>query len=122
MRSARGRGRGRGTAAKMQPQPSQGAGRTFQEASKEIEANLARHLANQAGAGSSGEESEEEEEAGQEEVVDRMLGGYSAGELGAGAREQLLHALQSTCCLVCLDTVKRTDPIYRWTLGCVGLY
>jgi NF-X1-type zinc finger protein NFXL1 len=107
-------------AQKAQRAPT--APRTFLEASREIQDNLQKHLAkyDQQLDGDeidTDEEGEEEEEVAEELVV-KVLAGYSSSgdaALGASARAALRSALQSLACLICIETVKKTEAI--WSCG-----
>ena len=97
------------------------APRSFLEASQQIQNNLQKHLAKYEQLdGSSGDDTEGDDEEGEvvaEELVAKVLGGYSSGDaaLGASARAALRTALQSLSCLICIETVKKTEAI--WSCG-----
>jgi len=107
--------------------------RSFLEASREIQDNLQKHLAKYDQLAGGTDSSEEDDEAGEssipEDVVAKVLGGYSAGgdeALGGAARAALLTALQSVTCLICIETVRKTEAIWScatcyvsFHIGCI---
>ena len=96
MRGARGRGRGRGGAP-----PAQETYRGFQEASKEIQENLARHLVKSQEEQISDSDSDVDSE-GADELVDRVLDSYQGSSVEPGflqeAKDLLRNAIQSSVC------------------------
>ena len=117
MKPARGgRGRARGPPPGFQEKES--VPRGFQEASKEIKENLARHLDRQEQEELSDSGSDVDSE-GAEELVEKMLGSYRGGGVDTGllqeARNILKNFIQSSDCLICISSVKRTDSI--WSCG-----
>ena len=114
-----GRGRGRGAPPGFQQKPpAQESYRGFQEASKEIQENLARHLDKKPDEDMSDSDDSEADSEGAEELVERLLGGYRAGVepgLLQEAKELVRNSIQSSVCLICISTVKRVDPI--WSCG-----
>ena len=96
MRGARGRGRGRGGAPAAQENY-----RGFQEASKEIQENLARHLVKSQEEQISDSDSDVDSE-GADELVDRVLDSYKGSSVEPGflqeAKDLLRNAIQSSVC------------------------
>lgn len=102
-----------------QSKPGPAPPRSFLEASREIQDNLQKHIAKYDHlAGSDISDEEDENEAVAEEVLAKVLGSYhsttSPGdqELGRAVKLTLRSALQSLSCLICIETVKKTDPIW----------
>lgn len=102
-----------------QPKAGPAPQRSFLEASREIQDNLQKHIAKYDQLADSADSSEDEDEAITEEMLAKVLGGYSSSitsagdrDLGSTARAALRTALQSLSCLICIETVKKTDPIW----------
>ena len=102
MRGTRGRGRGRGGAP-----PAQENYRGFQEASKEIQENLARHLVKSQEEQISDSDSDVDSE-GADELVDRVLDSYKGSSVEPGflqeAKDLLRNAIQSSVCILPFST------------------
>jgi hypothetical protein len=118
MLGGRGRGRGRGAPPGFQPGAgAQDSFRGFREASKEIEENLSKHLDKQLEEMSDSDSDVDSD--GADELLDRVLDSYrgSGPDTGllAEAKELLKNAIQSSVCLICISSVRRTDPI--WSCG-----
>ena len=97
MRGSRGRGRGRGAP------PAQENYRGFQEASKEIQENLARHLVkSQENEQDISDSDSDVDSEGAEELVDRVLDSYKGNSVEPGflqeAKDLLRNAIQSSVC------------------------
>ena len=98
MRGTRGRGRGRGVA------PAQDNFRGFQEASKEIQENLARHLVKSQEQENISDSDSDVDSEGAEELVDRVLDSYKGSSVEPGflqeAKALLRNAIQSSVCYI----------------------
>ena len=89
--------------------------RSFQDASKQIQENLKRHLAQQEESLVSDSDSESgEDEEHETELISRLLSQYNGieSEVVAGVVETLKNSLHSAVCLICISSMKRTDHIY----------
>lgn len=91
-----------------------GAPRSFLEASKEIQDNLQKHLDQLAGDGATISDDEEEEEEVADDLLEKVLSGYSGGD-AASARAALRTALQPLSCLICIEPVRKVEAI--WSCG-----
>ena len=98
MRGTRGRGRGRGVA------PAQDNFRGFQEASKEIQENLARHLVKSQEQENISDSDSDVDSEGADELVDRVLDSYKGSSVEPGflqeAKALLRNAIQSSVCYI----------------------
>ena len=98
MRGTRGRGRGRGVA------PAQDSFRGFQEASKEIQENLARHLVKSQEQENISDSDSDVDSEGADELVDRVLDSYKGSSVEPGflqeAKALLRNAIQSSVCYI----------------------
>lgn len=99
MRGSRGRGRGRGAP----PAPENYRG--FQEASKEIQENLARHLVKSQEEQAISDSDSDVDSEGADELVDRVLDSYKGSSVEPGflqeAKDLLRNAIQSSVrCLI----------------------
>lgn len=118
MLGGRGRGRGRGAPPGFQAgSEGQGSFSGFREASREIEENLSKHIDKQLEVMSDSDSDVDSD--GADELLDRVLDSYrgSGPDTGllAEAKELLKNAIQSSVCLICISSVRRTDPI--WSCG-----
>ena len=96
MRGTRGRGRGRG----RPPTAAQDNFRGFQEASKEIQENLARHLVKSKEEQNISDSDSDVDSEGADELLDRVLDSYKGSSVEPGvlqeAKELLRNAIQSS--------------------------
>jgi len=125
MGRGRGRGRGRGAPPGFEMTPgatNRGAGdhfRGFQEASKEIQENLAKHLDKQKSEDMMTDSDSDVDSEEADEIVNRVLDNYKGSsvdnDLLKEARDSIRNAIQSSSCLICISSVKKTDPI--WSCG-----
>ena len=89
-------------------------GRSFQDASKEIQENLKKHLEKQDDGLLSDSDEESGDEEHESELISRLLGRYNGidSEVVAGVVESLKNSLHSAVCLICISSIKKTDSIY----------
>ena len=90
-------------------------GRSFAEASKEIQDNLKRHISKLAEKEDS--ESSDDDVENRDQYVDKTLEQYGTRDekLISSTRELLKFSLQSSSCLICIEQIKKTDSI--WNCG-----
>ena len=91
--------------------------RNFEQASQHIRENLTRHLSKYDNALEGGSDSEEsgEEDGLSDKILEELLSSYRTTDkqfLGS-ARQLLKTALQSTSCLICIESLRKNDRI--WT-------
>lgn len=104
-----GRGRGRARAPPVQKET-----RTFQQASKSIEENLKKHLEKQENEGIFSDSDSDGDGGEVEGLVARLLDTYG-GNVTDDLKCVLRDAIQSSACLICISSVKKTDSI--WSCG-----
>ena len=101
MRGSRGRGRGRGAPLAQENY------RGFQEASKEIQENLARHLVKSQEEQDISDSDSDVDSEGADELVDRVLDNYKGTSVEPGflqeAKDLLRNAIQSSVRCLLLD-------------------
>ena len=99
-------------------------GRTFAEASKAIQDNLSRHISKYEEMLNNEASSSEEDDEKQDDLLEKTLQHYGSGdtELVASTREFLRSALQSASCLICIESIKKTDRLWNCRTCYVSLH
>jgi len=90
--------------------------RNFEEASRQIRENLNRHISKFDNI-LDGEEESDEDCPVSDKIVDELLSYYSNTdkEFVASARKNLRASSASSCCLICIESIRKADPI--WNCG-----
>ena len=91
--------------------------RSFAEASQQIQENLNRHLSKYESLVESDESDDDNDDEGSDELLDKLLASYSCSDssLVSSTKELLKSALYSTSCLICIESIKKSESI--WNCG-----
>ncbi|XP_060580770.1 NF-X1-type zinc finger protein NFXL1-like [Ruditapes philippinarum] len=120
---SQGSGRGRGAVKKSYNQPEQrdqpSAEERFQYASQQNQESIKRHLQDE---DIDKEDNSSDEDDIASDVLEKVFHTYSSTDSTDvdAAQDTLLHSFRSgtSACLVCIETIKKTDPIW----SCEGCY
>lgn len=98
--------------------------RSFAEASKQIQENLNRHISKYENLLESDGSEEEEDDEKADQLVDKVLGNYSSSDPAFvnATRALIRSSLQSASCLICIETIKKTDPVWNCVTCYVSLH
>lgn len=95
----------------------------FKKAQAQNKLSIERHLAN-APLNSSSEEEDETNEEDVQNVVDKVLSAYQGQDVDAEkVISYLVNSFQSSSavCLICISTVKKTDPVCLYSIFIISL-
>lgn len=101
--------------------------RSFAEASKQIQENLNRHIAKYGA--QLDEKSDDDESEGEngrtDELLEQMLGHFSKNSddsLVDSTKEFLKTAIRAVSCLICIESIKKTDAVWNCSTCYVTLH
>ena len=91
-------------------------GRSFAEASKQIQENLTRHISKYEDLLEDSDDESVDEEA-TDQVLQQVLSTYGSASgdqaLVESTKAVLRSALQASSCLICIETIKKTDSVWN---------